>query len=95
MSGPIESDERTVAVTNASYRWGYLFLSFGILLSVAYRSFRHGQSSWDLLALVLASGALTTVYQRAHRILSARSARLALFVVALGLVAAAMISLAG
>jgi hypothetical protein len=88
-----DTDERTVAVTNASYRWGYLFLAFGLLLSVGYRSFRRGEPSWDLLALVVLSGVITTLYQGSFRILSARSARVALFVVALGVAMSVMFRL--
>ncbi len=67
---PVVCDERTTAVENASYRLGYLLLSFGILVSVAYRSFVWREASWDLLALVLLGGLVTTNYQVVHRILS-------------------------
>ena len=45
----VQRDERTVAVENASYRWAYLFLSFGLLALVAYILFgtvalKHGRS---------------------------------------------------
>ncbi len=63
-------DERTITVENSSYRWGYLLLSFGLLVVVAWRSFIWGQSSWDLLALVVLSGVVTTLYQWTHKVLS-------------------------
>jgi hypothetical protein len=63
-------DERTSAVENSSYRWGYLLLSCGLLVAVAYRSFIWQQSSWDLLALVVLGGVVTTLYQWTHRILT-------------------------
>ena len=44
----VQRDERTTAIENASYRWAYLFLSFGLLLVVAYRSFARQESPWDL-----------------------------------------------
>ncbi len=65
-------DERTVTVENSSYRWAYLLLSFGLLAIVAYRGFIWRESSWDLLALVVLSGFVTTVYQGVHRVLSRR-----------------------
>ena len=68
----VERDERTAAVENAAYRWSYLLLSFGILASVAYRSFALGQTSWDLLALVLIGGAVNAVYQGSHHVLYRR-----------------------
>lgn len=65
-------DERTVGVENTSYRLAYLVLSFGLLASVAYRSFVLQQSSWDLLALVILGGMVATVYQGVQRVLSRR-----------------------
>lgn len=69
---PIMRDERTVATENASYRWAYLVLSFGLLLSTAYRSFARHEAAWDLLALVILGGAVATFYQGRHRALSQR-----------------------
>lgn len=74
----IQRDERTIAVENASYRWAYLFLSFGLLLVVAYRSFVHRESPWDLLALVVLGGVVGTIYQGTHRVLSRHWAMAAL-----------------
>jgi len=65
-------DERTLSVENASYRWGYLFLAFGILLIVAYRGLVKQVASWDLLALVIISGIVTSIYQGRYRVLSGR-----------------------
>jgi hypothetical protein len=74
MSGPrVERDERTIIVENASYRFAYLFLSYGLLMIVMYRAFAlRDNNSWDLLGLVIAGGAVTTGYQGAHKILSRR-----------------------
>ena len=66
----VPRDERTTAVEHASYRWAYLFLTYGVLLCVAYRGLVLGESSWDLLALVVLSGAVTTGYQGLHKVLS-------------------------
>lgn len=65
-------DERTVVIENASYRLAYLVMSFGLLASVAYRSFMLQQSSWDLMALVVLGGVMATLYQGAHKVLSRR-----------------------
>ena len=88
---PIFTDERTVAAQNASYRWAYLFLSFGMLLSAAYRSFVWHEQPWDLLALVVAGGFVATLYQASQRVLSRRWAMttVATMIVA-GVVAAIM-----
>lgn len=93
MSHTLERDERTIAVENASYRWGYLFMTFALLVSVAYRAFALKQTSWDLLAIVVIGGLVTTAYQRNQRILTTRWARRTLFAMALAVVVAAVVAL--
>ncbi len=87
---PILRDERTIAIENASYRWAYLVLSFGLLASTAYRGFARNESAWDLLALVMLGGAVTTFYQGSRRVLSRRwgvaSAAAVLLALVLGVV---------
>jgi hypothetical protein len=90
----VDRDERTVAVENASYRWGYRFVSFAVLMSVAYRSYVLKQTSWDLFAIVILGGVVTTVYQRNQRILTRRWVRLTLFSMALAAAVAVVLSLA-
>jgi hypothetical protein len=72
MSARVERDERTVSVENTSYRWAYLFLSYGLLLTTAYRGFVRDETSWDLLALVVLAGGIATLYQGRKRVLSRR-----------------------
>ena len=91
----ITRDERTVAVENASYRWGYLLLAFGLLISTAYRSFVRDESSWDLLGLVILSGVITTALQWRQRTLSRRSALFAAIALGAALVVALVTSVAG
>lgn len=67
MSTPVQRDERTVSIENAGYRLSYLVLSFGLLVAIAVRSFRDDESSWDLFALIILSGALNAGYLRYHR----------------------------
>jgi hypothetical protein len=90
---PILRDERTDFVENTSYRWAYHLLSYGLLASVAYRSFVKNESSWDLLALVIAGGAVATLYQGTHRVLSWRWAILTWAGVVLAVAIAASIVL--
>jgi hypothetical protein len=68
----VERDERTIVVENASYHWAYLFLSFGMLVIVAYRSFIFGESAWDLLLLVVLGGGISIAYQGFHNVLTRR-----------------------
>lgn len=93
MSDTLDRDERTIAIENASYRWGYLFISFAVLVSVAYRAFALKQTSWDLLAIVVIGGLVTTAYQRNQRILTSRWARRTLFATALAAVVAVVLVL--
>jgi hypothetical protein len=89
----VERDERTVSVENASYRWAYFLLSFGVLASVAYRGLALGQSSWDLLALVVLGGVVQLAYQASQRVVSRRSGVLVIAAVLVAAVAAALLQL--
>jgi hypothetical protein len=67
-----ERDERTVSVENVSYRYAYLFLSYGLLISTGYRAFVRDEPSWDLIGLVIVGGAIAALYQGRQRVLSRR-----------------------
>lgn len=86
-SSAVHRDERTELVENASFRWGYLFVSFGLLVLVAYRSLVWRESSWDLLLLVVLGGTIPAAYQGYHQVLTSRWA---LRVLVAGLVGAAV-----
>ena len=87
-------DERTLAVENASYRLGYLFLAFGILVIGAYRGLVKEESSWELLALVILSGVVTTLYQGWHKVLNRSwAARVLAAVILAALLGAALVFL--
>jgi hypothetical protein len=88
MSGVVR-DERTVVVEDASYRFAYGFIAFALLLDVMYRSLVRQEASWDLMAIVIVGGVVSTLYQWRHKTLTGRSFKMAavLFVVA-GVVAA-------
>lgn len=45
-------------------------LSIGLLVAVAYRSFINGESSWDLMGLVVLGGLIGTGYRARQRVLS-------------------------
>ena len=90
----LQRDERTDAVENASYRWGYLVMSFGVLVLVMYRSFVLDESNWDLLALVVGGGVVTSVYQGAHRVLSRGWVRASVVTVVAAAIVAAIVAFA-
>ena len=66
--------ERAVAVEQASYRWAYFAMSFGVLGLVAYRSLLWREASWDLLLLVVLGGTVPAAYQAYHHVAMSRSA---------------------
>ena len=68
----VHRDERTVLVENASFRWAYLVMSFGLLGLVAYRSLLWRESPWDLLLLAILGGAVPAAYQGYHQVLTNR-----------------------
>ncbi len=70
MSTPVERDERTLAVENASYRWVYGLLTYALLVDVMYRGLVRHEAAWDLMALVIVGGAIATVYQARQKILT-------------------------
>ncbi len=84
----VARDERTTTVENASYRIAYSVMSFGLLISVMYRSIVLGDSSWDLLALVVLGGLVATFYQGSHQILNRRWAFVALAIALLAAIIA-------
>ena len=89
----IVRDERTVSVENASFRWAYLLLSYGLLVSVAYRGLVRHENSWDLLALVMAGGAVSSLHQGSQGVLSRRWVMLSTAAAVLALVLGGVIAL--
>ncbi len=81
-------DERTLVVENASYRWAYLLLSFGLLADIAYRGFQRQDSNWDLMALVLLGGLVATLYQAIHKVLTLGWALTGVMMVLVGIIIA-------
>jgi hypothetical protein len=57
----VQHEERTGADERVGYRRAYVFVSFGLLFGVAYRSFVLGEAAWDLLALVVLGGVVVAV----------------------------------
>lgn len=92
-STSVQRDERTAVVENASYRLAYLFLSFGLLVLVAYRSFVNKESPWDLLALVILAGGVAAAYQVFYRVVFSRYAATALAAVVLAALIAGLLML--
>lgn len=73
-SSTVHRDERTIAVENESYRVAFHVFAYGLLVLVAYRSFAANEAPWDLLALVIIGGAVASLYQWTHHVLTKQSA---------------------
>lgn len=69
MNKKIEKDERATFVENVSYKFGYHFITYALLLDVIYRGLRFNEAPWDLLAIIIISGLVATVYQYKQKIL--------------------------
>ena len=97
MPESVQRDERTEAVANASYRWACVFVTFALLIDVMWRAWFLNEAAWDLMALVVVSGAIATMYQARHRILGRtfgrKAALLALLGGAIGFVVAAILAM--
>jgi hypothetical protein len=91
MSGDVRN-ERTVVVEDASYRLAYLFIAFALLLDVMYRSLVLREASWELLAIIILGGAISTLYQGWHKVLTRHSAKLAVFTAGIAGIIAALIA---
>ena len=65
----VERDERTAFIENASFSYGYKFLSFALLLDIMFRSFRLNEAPWDLFTIIILSGFAMTAYQYKQKIL--------------------------
>ena len=85
----VERDERTIAVENASFRWAYFFLWYGLLVLILYRGLAFGEDNWDLMGLFIASAAVGILYQAAHKVLSRSWAWVTLVAMLVGAVVAA------
>jgi hypothetical protein len=64
---PSRQDEPMVAVENASFRWAYYVLFFGLFLDCVYRYRLRNEDIGDLLAVAGASVAVLTVYLIRHK----------------------------
>lgn len=92
MSSAVERDERTVVVEKASNSAAYIFVSFALLLDVAYRAFTKGEAAFDLLAIVILGGLVSTVYQARHKVLGRGWVKTVVLAVATSALIAVMIA---
>ena len=43
----VKKDEREVFIENVSYKFGYNFVTFALLLDVVYRGLRFNEAPWE------------------------------------------------
>jgi hypothetical protein len=65
----IQADERTLAVARAANTWGLNFITFALLIDIMVRSWFLGEAPWDLFALIVLSGGISTAYMARHKVL--------------------------
>jgi hypothetical protein len=102
MTADAVRDERTTSVENASYRWAFTVLVFGVLLDMMYRGMvkRGALPDWlslvaddgDLLSLVIVSGVVGTFYQWRHKALGHVNGRRVLATMAIAALIAVALS---
>jgi hypothetical protein len=63
MTSLVRRDERELAIDKAADRLSFLVLAYGVLVIVAIRSL-NGESTWDLLSMVVLAGAAGLAYRR-------------------------------
>lgn len=64
---PLKRDERTVAVENAAYKWGFRTLFWGVLLVSLYRSKVRNEDIGDLLLVGCIGVAVVSAYLFRHK----------------------------
>jgi hypothetical protein len=88
---PNESETR---IALAADRIAYLAVSYGLLLSVAYRSFARGESAWDLLGLVVLGGIVGLAYRVSKGALSGRGTAMIAATVGIAIVVSGLLVIA-
>ncbi|RNC62743.1 MAG: hypothetical protein AWM53_02084 [Candidatus Dichloromethanomonas elyunquensis] len=83
----VEKDERSTFIENISYKFGYIFITFALLLDVVYRSLKN-EAPWDLLALVIISGLVMSLYQYKQKILGKTWIKTCIYVFAVSFIIA-------
>jgi len=86
--------ERDPRVGLSADRMAYLVVSYGLLVSVAYRSFVDGDAAWDLIGLVVLGGIVGLADRVRERAVSGRWTLMLLATIAIAFVVALVLVLA-
>lgn len=88
-------DEQAARVALSADRIAYLVVSYGLLLSVAYRSFVNGDAAWDLIGLVVLGGIAGLAYRLREGVVSGRWTVILVATIAIAFGVACLLVLAG
>jgi len=94
MTTLVPRNEREAPIAGADDRIGYLVISYGLLLIVAYRSFVNGEAAWDLIGLVILGGIVGLAYRARQGVAFGRWTPMLLATMAIAGIVAALITLA-
>lgn len=84
----VKKDERTTFIENISYKFGYIFITFALLLDTAYRSFKFNEAPWDMLAIIIISGVIMSIYQYKQKILGKTWLKIFIFTIIIAFIIA-------
>ncbi|NRZ96762.1 hypothetical protein [Clostridium tetanomorphum] len=65
----VEKDERTTFIETVSYKLGYKFIAFALLVDASYRQRKFNEEPWDLFIIIIISGLVMAIYQYKQKIL--------------------------
>jgi hypothetical protein len=94
MTTLVPRGERETRIDLAVDRIGYLVVSYGLLLIVAYRSFVNGEAAWDLIGLVILGGIVGFAYRISQGVVSGRWTLMLVATMGIALFVAGLIAIA-
>lgn len=95
MTSLIRRDERQTMIDLSADRIAYLVVSYGLLVSIAYRSFVNGEAAWDLIGLVVLSGIVGLAYRVREGVASGRWTLVLVATIAIAFVVACLFVVVG
>ena len=95
MTSLVPRDDRQAQVDLSADRIAYLVVSYGLLVSVAYRSFVNGDANWDLIGLVVLGGIVGVASRVRQGAVSRRWTLMLVATVAIAFVVACVLILVG
>jgi hypothetical protein len=64
----VKVDERTLAVGYVANSWAATFLGFALLMDATCRAVFFHEAVWDLLAIVVIGGGISSIYMVRHNV---------------------------